>query len=148
MPRNLEQVNRNLRKGAITSLIVLGLLFGGVIWLIAARLIAGDWRHQPALAAVVLLIIGWTLFAHGRGVLQTLGTRFSSDGLSRRLLGAETSLRWTEVSRLRFDARQVVLERRGAEPVVVSLMYAHRPDEVREALCALVPTAALRGPDA
>jgi hypothetical protein len=149
MPRDLERVNRNLRRGAYLTLGVMALALGyfAVVLLVPA-IRTGRAAQHPWLLVLALGVVGGMVGWHVRAAWRLLGTRLSPERLTWRAGGEDRSLPWSEVTRVQFDHRHIKLERRGAEPVYVSLLHANRPHEVREAICALVPVAALRGPDA
>lgn len=146
--KNLDQVNNNLRRGAITTLLVLGVMTALYVVLMAPVLLRPGSPTHSTLGMIVSVLVVAALIGHTWGALRTMRTRITADGLAVAGPGEPTSIHWDDVVRLRFDSQRVVLERRGSPATVVSLLYVNRPDELREAICSLVPTRALQGPDA
>jgi hypothetical protein len=140
---NLELVNRNLRAGAIRSLVVLGgIAAGNTAWL-ALRFnrpaSPSDWA-----AIGVSVLLGTVLIALTWSALRSLGTRLTEEGVTVQGLGQPMTLRWTEVVRVRCDFHSIILQRIGAPPVVISLWHVSEPDEVHRAIRSLVPNRALQ----
>lgn len=140
---NLESVNRNLRAGAIRSLVVLGAFAAGnAIWM-ALQL------NRPAtpphwVAVGVSIAFGTLLIALTWSALRNLGTRLTEEGLTVSGPGQPMTLRWADVVRVRSDSHRIMLDRIGAPGTVISLWHVSDPDEVHRAIRSLVPNRALQ----
>lgn len=140
---NLESVNRNLRAGAVRSLVVLGAFAAGnAVWM-------GLQLNRPATpshwAAVgVSIAFGTLLIALTWSALRNLGTRLTEEGLRVSGPGQPMTLLWADVVRVRSDSHRLILERIGTPGVVISLWHVSDPDEVHRAIRSLVPNRALQ----
>jgi hypothetical protein len=140
---NLESVNRNMRAGAIRSLVVLGAIAAGNTAWLALRV------NRPATplswAAIgVSMLLGTVLVVLTWSALRSLGTRLTEEGLTVLGLGQPMTLRWTDVVRVRCNSHSIILQRIGAPPAVISLWHVSEPDEVHRAIRGLVPNRALQ----
>ena len=141
--RSLDPVNQDLRSGGIRALAVLAPV--AAVHAIVLALYLKDLKspsHYAWLGASVLF--GTLLIAGTWGALRSMRTRITEEGLTVEGLGETTSIRWADVVRLRRESRRIVLERIGAPPMVISLWYVCRPDELHAAIRDLVPSRALQ----
>ncbi len=141
---NLESVNRNLRSGAIRSLVVLGAITAGNAAWMALRINQQPRSPEHWVTVAISMLLGTALIALTWSALRNLGTRLTEEGLTVHGPGRPLSLRWVEVVRVRCDSHRIVLERIGAPPAVISLWHVSEPDEVHRAIRSLVPNRALQ----
>jgi hypothetical protein len=140
---SLESANRQLRAGAIRSLVVLGgFAAGNAIWLALQMNRPSSPSHWATVGVSVAfgtLLIGLTWSA-----LRNLGTRLTEEGLTTQWPGQPVTLPWADVARVRCNSHRILLERIGAPPAVISLWHVSEPDEVHRAIRSLVPNRALQ----
>lgn len=142
-PMSLESVNRNLRAGALRSVVVLGAFAAGnVVWM--ALQINRPASPSHWLAVGVSVVLGTLLTALTWSALRNLGTRLTEEGLTVSGPGQPMTLRWAEVVRVRCDSHRILLERIGAPGTVISLWHVSDADEVHRAIRYLVPNRALQ----
>jgi hypothetical protein len=140
---NLNSVNRNVRAGAIRSLVILGAFAAGnAIWMVLQMNRPATPSHWAAVG--VSIIFGTLLIALTWSALRNLGTQFTEEGVVVSGPGQPVTLRWTEIVRIRCDSHRIILDRIGAPPTVISLWHVREADEVLRAIRSLVPNRALQ----
>jgi hypothetical protein len=144
--KGLDPINQSLRSGGIRSLIVLGSI-SAVHAVLLAQLFSRPQSASHWTWVGLSMLWGTLLIAHTWGALRSMRTRFTEEGLVVEGLSETTSIRWSDVVRLRRESRRIVLERVGAPATVVSLWYVTQPDELHAAIRTLVPNRALQRTD-
>lgn len=140
---NLESVNRNLRAGAIRSLVVLGTFAAGnAVWMALQMNRPATPSHWAAVG--VSVVFSSLLIALTWSALRNLSTRLTEEGLTVSGPGQPLTLRWADVVRVRSDSHRIILERIGAPGTVISLWHVSDADEVHRAIRGLVPNRALQ----
>jgi hypothetical protein len=140
---SVDLVNQDLRAGATRALALLGTLaalHAAAVALYLPQLEApARWSALGASLVLATMVIVGTW-----GALRTLRTRLTEEGLVVEGLSETTSIRWSDVVRLRRDSGRIMLERIGAPALVIPLWFVCRPDELHSALRGLVPNRALQ----